>query len=139
MKSDKKYKISILLNQISHYKPFFHLALNNLKFFIKNIDDIKSWIESEVFKNKFMDANHPYPPLLNPKFINYHKTPPEILWNINAPLPENYAFLWLYSHGCGMLSLRDYFLAKTNLKIIDTYLFIATGGGGKPNKDILKF
>lgn len=129
MKSDKKYKISILLNQISHYKPFFYLAINNLKFFIKNIEDIKSWIETEIFKNKFMDINHPYPPLLDPKFIDYHKTPLEILWNINAPLPQNYAFLWLYSHGCGMLSLRDYFLAKTNLKIIDTYLFIANGGG----------
>ena len=53
MKSDKKYKISILLNQISHYKPFFYLAINNLKFFIKNIEGIKSWIETEIFKNKF--------------------------------------------------------------------------------------
>lgn len=67
--------------------------------FKKYEDEISSWIQSDEFKS--LVSSNPYPPLLNPKQIDYTQIPAEIAWELNLPLPLYYHFIYLGSHGAG--------------------------------------
>ena len=63
-----------------------------IQFIKTNKQSIKTWLESSDFE-QYIEANHPYPPLLNPKDINYDDMKPEIAWDLNLPLPDYYKFI----------------------------------------------
>ncbi|WP_317398821.1 DUF2972 domain-containing protein, partial [Helicobacter bilis] len=44
---------------------------------------------------------NPYPPLLNPKTIDYKHIGAEMAWELNLPLPSNYKFVWVCNGGSG--------------------------------------
>lgn len=67
---------------------------------------IKAWVESDEFKEKY--ANHPYPPLLNPQNIDYESIPADLAWDLNLPLPDNYSFIFLTTHGVGRAATGSY-------------------------------
>ena len=54
------------------------------------------------FNEEYIQKNHPYPPLLNPKHLkdessslNYKNIPADFAWESNLPLPDGYKFLFL--------------------------------------------
>ncbi|MGX3043860.1 DUF2972 domain-containing protein [Helicobacter sp. T3_23-1056] len=57
------------------------------------IQQITAWVESSDFKEKYIDTNHPYPPLLNPDSIDYESISADLAWDMNLPLPRGYKFL----------------------------------------------
>lgn len=71
-------------------------------------DEILQWTQHKDFA-KF--ANSHFPPLLNPKCVDYHKIPCEIAWELNLPLPQRFQFVYWGSHGAGNTGL-GVFLAK---------------------------
>ena len=57
------------------------------------IPQSQAWVESSEFKAKYIDTNHPYPPLLNPTTIDYESIPADLAWEWNLPLPKGYKFV----------------------------------------------
>ena len=49
-----------------------------------------------------------YPPLLNPKKVDYTKIPAHIAWDLNIPLPPYYKFLYFGSHAVGNRGLESF-------------------------------
>ncbi|WP_416860547.1 DUF2972 domain-containing protein [Helicobacter ganmani] len=76
-----------------------------LKYFAKEYDNIKLWLASQSFLEKY--ANHPYPPLLNPDTLDYEQISPQIAWELNIPLPPYYQFLYFGSHATGNTGLEN--------------------------------
>ncbi|WP_158621826.1 DUF2972 domain-containing protein [Helicobacter sp. MIT 05-5293] len=96
----RKYKILI-----THSK--------SLAFILKQ--DILQWLESKECKEQYLDTNHPYPPLLNPKNIDYLNIPAELAWEMNLPLPPYYDLIWLKLDGNGHNAYRKFMeLCKIN-------------------------
>lgn len=63
---------------------------NNEKFFtfvLKNIETICTWLNSSEFKNRYLSIKHPYPPLINPNFIEIDASRhcAELAWDLNLP------------------------------------------------------
>ncbi|MBZ7945129.1 hypothetical protein H2259_03620, partial [Campylobacter sp. RM10532] len=62
--------------------------------------------------------------------INYKSIPAELAWEMNLPLPDNYEFIQLGSHGtgnmgfhnimkcCGMIALYFFFMFLIRKKVI---------------------
>ncbi|MGX2984874.1 DUF2972 domain-containing protein [Helicobacter sp. 23-1048] len=75
---------------------------------------IKAWVESSEFKEKYLDTNHPYPPLLNPTTIDYGTIDTDIAWEMNLPLPPKYDFIF-FSNGSSASALGILFLEKSNV------------------------
>lgn len=82
------------------------LAKDNIKPYAK---EIMQWIESEGFLKEY--KNKPFPPLLNPKQIDYNKIPSSVAWELNLPLPQKFKFVYWGSHGAGNTGF-GVFLAK---------------------------
>ncbi|WP_297570472.1 DUF2972 domain-containing protein [uncultured Helicobacter sp.] len=81
-----------------------------LSYFAKEYDNVKSWLESKEFKETYILPPPPlytYPPLLNPKEIDYTDIPPEFAWKLNIPLPPYYQFLYFGSHATGNTGLEN--------------------------------
>ncbi len=76
-----------------------------LKYFAKEYDNIKLWLASQSFLEKY--ANHPYPPLLNPNTLDYEQISPQIAWELNIPLPPYYKFIYFGSHATGNTGLEN--------------------------------
>lgn len=74
------------------------LYLFNRNYFICQFENIIFWLSSLEFKEKYQ--NHHYPPLLNPKKINYEKINAKLAWDLNLPLLKTKFFIY-GSHGCG--------------------------------------
>lgn len=79
------------------------LYLFNRNYFICQFENIIFWLSSLEFKEKYQ--NHHYPPLLNPKKINYEKINAKLAWDLNIVLPQVKLFIW-GSHGCGATGLK---------------------------------
>ena len=79
-----------------------------LKYFAKEYDNIKLWLASQSFLEKY--ANHPYPPLLNPNTLDYEQISPQIAWELNIPLPPYYKFIYFGSHASGNRGLNHFVL-----------------------------
>ncbi|MBF7048929.1 hypothetical protein, partial [Campylobacter volucris] len=115
--------IKKLFRKYKSYRCLAKTINQNLIFCKNNIKNLEKWLLSEEFKKRYYDSNHPYPSLIDPNEVDYKTIDIDFAWKLNLPFPNNYSFIWLYSHGSGMLQLRDYFVGKTNMKVIDTYLF----------------
>lgn len=95
-----------------------NISLKNLKHSyalysnLKNlIPQIKNWIHSKEFQEEYIQNHHPFPPFLNPKQIHYDFIFPEVAWDLNLPLPDNYQFIFLSCHGVGRSAAGSYFLS----------------------------
>ena len=42
-----------------------------IEFIIIHLDSIQAWLQSDAFRTQYFNNKHPYPPLLNPKQIDY--------------------------------------------------------------------
>ena len=106
----KILKMFILVNKAKCNLSFFFLRKYNilieckasLDLIAKEYDNIKLWLTSQSFLEKY--ANHPYPPLLNPKKLDYTKIPAEVAWDLNLPLPPYYQFVFFGSHALWIFS-----------------------------------
>lgn len=79
----------------------------------------KAWIKSSEFKEKYLDAHHPYPPLLNPQNIDYESISADLAWELNLPLPPNYDFMYV-TNGSSASEATYRFLEKCNVKTTHT-------------------
>ncbi|MCI7411179.1 MAG: DUF2972 domain-containing protein [Helicobacter bilis] len=59
-----------------------------------------------------------YPPLINPRHINYDTTYSGLAWALNLPLPNNYKFVRVASHGVGVNSTTRMFEALGVVEIL---------------------
>lgn len=94
------------------------LYLFNRNYFICQFENIIFWLSSLEFKEKYQ--NHHYPPLLNPKKINYEKINAKLAWDLNLPLLKTKFFIY-GSHGCGATGFGTFF-KKCGITIITTAL-----------------
>ena len=127
------------------FKKYHIYNANNdfLQYFAKEYDNIKAWIESKELKNTYIMPPPPlYPPLLNPKEVDYTKIPAHIAWELNLPLPPYYKFIYFGSHATGNRGLNnlilncggmDYVLADSKKIYINYYEQIMS------NRDLPKF
>lgn len=107
-----------LLKNFSQVKNILHIHRNypaiinnifhNFTYFVENFSHIEKWLLSSDFKQRYKDKNHPYPSLIDPKNANYHHILAKCAWDINLPLPYNYEFIWLASHGTGTYALKNF-------------------------------
>ena len=130
IKATKRYYLGIWLIKLPFYAIFseskakkyrekrkvcyenLQIAKKRFKTIRKLAPQIKSWVESSEFKEKY--ANHPYPPLLNPQILDYESISADLAWELNLPLPPNYKFIWLVVWGCASNSLMRYFNINNN-------------------------
>ena len=66
LKNTNKFKIYKILIQC-------HCIIDkqkHLEFIAEHYEEINSWFNSKEFKEKYINTNHPYPPLLNPERLN---------------------------------------------------------------------
>ena len=90
------------------------LAIAGLKAFKALYPQSKAWIQSAAFKEKYIDTNHLYPPLLNPKDIDYTKISAQLAWELNLPLPQNYEYIYITS-GSSASEASMYFFDECNV------------------------
>lgn len=86
---------------------------NNEKFFtfvLKNIETICTWLNSNEFRDRYLSTKHPYPPLINPNFIEIDSSRhcAELAWDLNLPLPKHYKFIYISPHGVGAAAFLRY-------------------------------
>ncbi|MBM0636966.1 DUF2972 domain-containing protein [Campylobacter sp. VicNov18] len=86
---------------------------NNEKFFafvLENIQIICTWLNSHEFYEKYLMTKHPYPPLINPNFveIDASKHCAQLAWDLNLPLPKHYKFIYISAHGVGAAAFLRY-------------------------------
>ncbi|MCX2716127.1 DUF2972 domain-containing protein [Helicobacter sp. MIT 21-1697] len=116
----------------------FHIVTTHnptLVFISQYYEEINSWIESIEFKEQYLETNHPYPPMLNPKRLSarnsknkeqeslesksiveiqpypnlsYNNLSAQIAWDLNLPLPPYYQFVYWGSHGSGSSGLTTF-------------------------------
>ncbi|EAI0691208.1 DUF2972 domain-containing protein, partial [Campylobacter coli] len=84
---------------------------SNEKFFtfvLENIEIICEWLNSKEFQENYTD--HPYPPLLNPNYIDTDASRhcAELAWDLNLPLPKHYKFIYISPHGVGAAAFLRY-------------------------------
>lgn len=122
IKATKRYYLGIWLIKLPFYAIFseskakkyrekrkvryenLQIAKKRFKTIHKLAPQIKAWVESSEFKEKY--ANHPYPPLLNPQTLDYESISAELAWELNLPLPPNYDLIYLFAHGAGVYKFR---------------------------------
>ncbi|MWV67910.1 DUF2972 domain-containing protein [Helicobacter saguini] len=88
---------------------------------ILNPKNIESFLDSKDFKEKYIDKNHPFPPLTNPDSINYEKLPPKIAWCLNIPLPNNYEFIFL-TNGASASDVTIFWMKKSNINTTECWM-----------------
>ena len=93
-----------------------YTTTQSLEFMEKNLESIKTWIESKEFQYQYIDTNHPYPPLLNPNTLEYASLSAESAWDLNIPLPSNYEFILVTAAFCGHSAMIRT-LRKCNINI----------------------
>ncbi|EAI2194020.1 DUF2972 domain-containing protein [Campylobacter jejuni] len=86
---------------------------NNEKFFtfvLENIETICTWLNSNEFRDRYLSTKHPYPPLINPNFIEIDSSRhcAELAWDLNLPLPKHYKFIYISPHGVGAAAFLRY-------------------------------
>ncbi len=91
-------------------------------FVLKNIEIICNWINSKEFGENY--ANHPYPPLLNPNFIDTDTSRhcAELAWDLNLPLPKYYKFIYISPHGVGAAAFLRYLNEACNVFCLASWM-----------------
>ncbi|TLD79762.1 hypothetical protein LS68_009545, partial [Helicobacter sp. MIT 05-5293] len=79
LKDSKKFEIYLLL------RKYHCLIINSkhLEFIALYYQEILQWLESDEFKQTYLDTNHPYPPLLNPKRLHKDSKNPYVVKDSN--------------------------------------------------------
>lgn len=72
------------------------------------IQYIKPWLNSTEFKQNW--ANKPYPPLIDPKKIDFEGANALHAWTLNIPFPKYYDFVVFGSHGVGITTAMNGYL-----------------------------
>lgn len=103
----KYLKFKKIREHIQNKIEFNHLQ--SFDFLYKHFDEVKTWIKSPKFKEKYQ--NHPYPPLLDPDTLDYDSVEAELAWDFNLPLPRNYKFIY-FTNGSSAFSATCTFLEK---------------------------
>lgn len=132
VKACKRYYLGICPFKIAFYKLFLNQNkikkwkekhLERFEFLQSSLQDFKSlksiyaqariWLNSQEFKEKYIDTKHPYPPYLNPqKEIDYENIPANLAWEFNLPLPpQNYDLINI-SNGCSASAATLVFLKE---------------------------
>ena len=112
--------------KICESKRAFRQSLHYYRAFDKIKPQSKAWIESSEFKAKYLDTNHPYPPLLNPDSIDYDSIPAEFAWELNLPLPPNYDLIFLTNGVSGSEAVINFLrLCNVNLTLLSYELGIS--------------
>ncbi|TLD85410.1 hypothetical protein [Helicobacter sp. MIT 05-5294] len=104
----KKFRVYSLLRK----QNCLITSLKHLEFIALCFNEIIQWLESKEFQEQYLDTNHPYPPLLNPKRLvrdsqnpyanlSYENISAELAWEMNLPLPPYYDLIWLRLDGSG--------------------------------------
>ncbi|SMC18491.1 Protein of unknown function [Campylobacter helveticus] len=81
-------------------------------FVLNNINAIKAWLHSEEFEKKHL--RKPFPPLLNPKFLELDSSRycANLAWNLNLPLDVSgggrLKLIYISPHGCGAAAFINY-------------------------------
>lgn len=75
------------------------VAKENIQIIENFKESITAWLSSDEFRQNY--ANKPYPPLVNPKKVEYKKGSAEVAWTLNLPLPKYYDFVIFGAHACG--------------------------------------
>ncbi|MGX3043854.1 DUF2972 domain-containing protein [Helicobacter sp. T3_23-1056] len=109
MRHKNRYK------NICESKRAFRQSLRYYRAFDKIKSQSKDWLKTSEFKAKYIDTNHPYPPLLNPDSIDYDSIPAEFAWEMNLPLPPHYELLTIANVCCASLATYE-FLKQCNNK-----------------------
>ena len=116
------FKDTLNLAQIYIYK-YEQIPAGAQKFILENLSEIHTWLSSNEFKEKYLNKNHPYPPLLNPKLLNdenqklnYQTIPANLAWEMNLPLPPGYKLFLFVLAGTGM-NATTYLLRHCGVKI----------------------
>lgn len=91
--------------QIGHIKA----SDENLQILSKYTQFIIPWLESAEFKANW--ANKPFPPLIDPKKMDYQGSAAEHAWLLNIPLPKYYDFVVFGAHASGLHSAIPAFLS----------------------------
>ncbi|MCI5968401.1 DUF2972 domain-containing protein [Helicobacter sp.] len=79
-----------------------------IKVMLDNLEFMSAWLESKTFKKRY--AKLPYPPLINPKDLDYTQLHPSCAWDLNLPLPY-VDIVFLRSHASGATGM-NVFLQK---------------------------
>ena len=101
----KNFALKISRNIIRRFCKIiaFRLSFHTYK------KQIVEWINSDEFRESYINKHHPYPPLLNPKTLDYKQIPAQLAWQLNIPLQEDYRFIFLSLHGCGGHAMQTFF------------------------------
>ena len=102
-------EINNLLRFHHDYPQIQQLASENLQFFVTNFEIIAQWLTSIEFITTYKTKAHPYPPLLNPKQVDYRQIPAEFAWRINLPLQETYKFIWFHKGSSASAATMEFF------------------------------
>lgn len=121
-------KINRIFQAHKDYQPIIDNILHNFNYFLENFSEIESWLLSSEFHKRYKKEKHPYPSLINPKTADYKNISAQLAWEMNLPLPENYKFIYLYSHGAGGLHC-SYFVGLVGLRIVRDF--------AKPSKSVI--
>lgn len=109
--------------KICESKRAFRQSVRHYRAFDKIKPQSKAWVESSEFKAKYLDTNHPYPPLLNPDSIDYDSIPAEFAWELNLPLPPNYDLIY-FSNGASASAYICQCFTHCGLKIYPHWIGI---------------
>lgn len=112
--SKNEEKISKWQNTPTERLKNFNIALELLKECAKLYPHIKYWTNSKEFKERYLNTNYLYPPLLNPDSIDYKSISAELAWELNLPLPPNYDYIYLTS-GSSASEASMYFFGECNV------------------------
>lgn len=93
-KQKKKERYETLQNALKVFEAYTKLG-----------SQMKTWLNSKEFKEKYLDINYPYPPLLNPDSIDYESISAELAWELNLPLPPKYKFRLIMASYMGHTSI----------------------------------
>ena len=115
----KQTKLAKWQEKREQRREFLREALNGFKS-AKHLyktfhKESEKWLNSQEFKEKYLDTKHPFPPLLNPDKIDYNAIPAEIAWEWNLPLPPNYDFFYI-TNGSSASAATHRFLEECNLR-----------------------
>lgn len=127
LKIPSKFKIYKILRK-------YDIIITNpksLNFVVTYYEQILQWLNSKEFKEQYINTNHPYPPLLNPRRLkdlkyrtkenqesqniqpytnlSYQTISAELAWDLNLPLPRGYKSIWLYNSCSGGEAIQTFF------------------------------
>ncbi|EAK4521443.1 invasion protein, partial [Campylobacter coli] len=95
---------------------------NFYNFALENIEIICEWLNSKEFQENY--TNHPYPPLLNPNYIDTDASRhcAELAWDLNLPLPKHYKFIYISPHGVGAAAFLRYLNEACNVFCLASWM-----------------